>query len=120
MNKERILLVISLLALIASGWILYSSFGDSLGLNLPWPSGSAPVVKPVQQAINNIQAFDSQIQRSLNNLSSTGLWQKLLNNEQYLKLSDKAIVPIEIGAYSRNNPFLPLNLPSNSTTTNAQ
>ena len=118
MNKDRFLLIISLLALMASGWILYSSFGGSLGISLPGIS-QPTTMPPVQQTVNNIKFFDSQIQRSLNNLGPTGLWQTLLNNVQYQQLSDQALVPIEIGERSRINPFDPLILPATKDT-NAQ
>ncbi len=120
MNKDRILLIGSLLALIASGVILYSSFGNSLGFSLPFMNQPTPVVPAEQQSIQNVQLLDQQIQRSLNNLGPNGLWQVLLNNQQYQKLSGQALVPVEIGEHARTNPFDPVNTPTTNTANGQQ
>ena len=103
MNRDKILLAIVIIMFTASAWVLWDNYRAQPAL----PVQSDDVSEQASSQAR-VRALQSNIRRGLNEFQPEGLWQELAADEQYQSLSREALVDIEIGAYGRPNPFIPV------------
>ena len=108
MNRNKILVLVFVVLLAASGLLLYKAFNQGSLLSSFQPNSVSDQDITIR---NEADSIESTIQKAMLKIKNGGTLDELLQGNQYKALSDAAATPVTIGEFGRKNPFLPVLYP---------